>query len=99
MAMQLVGQLMKVEGHVTVPALGDPAANLADLVRGISPAVLKEDDLFAGSQGMLNGIPELGAENDLTIIPVGRVRRRVGLSAVGEAPVNWCGWSGGIRVD
>src|SRR5258708_34871874 len=50
MAMQLIGRLMKVEGYIAVPALGDPSADLADLVRGITPTVLKENDLFAGGQ-------------------------------------------------
>src|SRR5882757_644767 len=99
MAMQLIGQLVKVEGYVTVPALGDPAANLADLVRGISPAVLKENDLFAGGQGMRNGFLKLGAENDFAVVPVGGVRRRVDRDAIGEASVYWCAWPGGVGVD
>jgi hypothetical protein len=48
MTMQLVGQLVKIERNVTVAALRDPAADLADLVRGIAAAVLEKDDLAAG---------------------------------------------------
>jgi len=41
MTMQLVGQLVKIEGDVAVLALGDPAADLADLVGRVSAAFWK----------------------------------------------------------
>ena len=69
MAMQLIGQFMKAEGDITIPALWDPSADLADLVGGVSPAILKENDLFANGQRLSNSLFELGAENDFAIVP------------------------------
>jgi len=46
MANEFVVQFMKGQGNITVPALGNPPTDLANLVRRISAAVLKQNYLF-----------------------------------------------------
>ncbi len=53
--MQLIGQFMKIKRHIAIATLRNPAANFANLVRGISPPVLEKNNLFARRQGAFDG--------------------------------------------
>jgi hypothetical protein len=67
-AMQFVGQFVKIQRYVTVAALGYPPADFADLVGGVAAAVLEKDDLFAGGEGLFDGCVQGGAEDGFAVV-------------------------------